>query len=89
MPPTVRLTANAFGMRHVGMMYGWIMVMHQLGSATAAYGSGLLRTEVGDYYAAFVTAGALCMIAAFLVLAVGKTRKGSSAARPVLVGVGT
>jgi sugar phosphate permease len=88
-PPTVRLTANAFGMRHVGMMYGWIMVMHQVGSAVAAYGSGLLRTEVGDYYAAFISAGALCMVAAVMVLGVGKTRKGPSAARPVLVGAGT
>ncbi|MGH6975626.1 MAG: MFS transporter, partial [Stellaceae bacterium] len=61
-PPTVRLAANAFGIENAGMMYGWIMVMHQLGSASAAYGAGLLHTDIGSYNAAFLGAGGLCMV---------------------------
>jgi sugar phosphate permease len=77
-PPTVRLTANAFGIESAGMMYGWITVTHQLGSATAAYGSGLVRTLMGDYYAAFLFAGLMCLAAAVIVLAV------TAPPRPVL-----
>ncbi|HEX4111576.1 MAG TPA: MFS transporter, partial [Stellaceae bacterium] len=81
-PPTVRLTANAFGARSTAMMFGWIMVCHQVGAATAAYGAGLMRTIEGDYVSSFLFAGALCFIAAFLVLRVGSaSRKGP---RPAL-----
>jgi len=82
-PPTVRLAANAFGVENAGMMYGWIMVMHQVGSAAAAYGAGLLHTDIGNYNAAFVGAGGLCMIAALLSLRVGVGRT-PRAQRPVL-----
>lgn len=69
-PPTVRLTANAFGIESAGLMYGWITLTHQLGSATAAYGSGLVRTLLGNYNAAFLFAGLMCLGAALIVLAV-------------------
>ena len=69
-PPTVRLTANAFGMENAGLMYGWITVAHQLGSALAAYGAGLVRTLAGDYYPAFLFAGLMCLTAAVIVLTV-------------------
>ena len=82
-PPTVRLAANAFGVENAGMMYGWIMVIHQVGSATAAYGAGLLHTDIGNYNAAFIGAGGLCMIAAVLSLRVGVGRT-PRAQRPVL-----
>lgn len=82
-PPTVKLTTAAFGQQQAAVVYGWIMVMHQVGSAFAAYGSGLLRTLSGDYTDAFWASGALCMIAAILVLGIG--RKRPSAARPALV----
>ena len=74
-PPTVRLTANAFGVESAGMMYGWITLTHQLGSATAAYGSGLVRTLLGNYNAAFLFAGLMCLAAAGIVLAVTAPRQ--------------
>ena len=77
-PPTVRLAGNAFGLQNAGVMYGWITVAHQLGSATAAYGAGVVHTLLGDYYAAFMLAGLMCLGAAMLVLAVG------APSRPVL-----
>ena len=86
MPPTVKLTAKAFGAENAGLMYGWIAVTHQLGSAAAAYGSGLVRTLFGDYLGAFIGAGVLCFAAAFLVLRVGGRSRG--AARRVLAPAG-
>ena len=75
-PPTVRLTANAFGKADAGMMFGWIMIGHQLGSATAAFGAGLIRTEFDNYTGAFLVSGLLCFVAALIVLRIGVTPRG-------------
>jgi hypothetical protein len=40
------VTAAAFGKERVGMVFGWIFAAHQLGSATAAYGAGLVRVHL-------------------------------------------
>jgi predicted MFS family arabinose efflux permease len=48
-PPTVRLTSNAFGRESAPLMFGWIVAAHQLGAATAAFGAGALRTALGGY----------------------------------------
>jgi MFS family permease len=77
-PPTVRLTANVFGPQNAAMMYGWITVTHQVGSAAAAYGAGLARTYLGDYYSAFLIAGLLCFAAAVIVLRVGQPSRGAA-----------
>jgi predicted MFS family arabinose efflux permease len=82
-PPTVKLTTAAFGSQQSAVVYGWIMVMHQVGSATAAYGSGLVRTLSGEYTDAFWISGGLCVIAAIMVLRIGRKQTGS--ARPALV----
>jgi MFS family permease len=74
-PPTVRLTSDAFGARSTAMMFGWIMVCHQVGAAVAAYGAGLIRTIYGDYWSAFIAGGVLCFIAAALVLRVGSASR--------------
>lgn len=75
-PPTVRLTADIFGKRNVGVMFGWISASHQLGAATAAFGAGALRTWLGSYQVAFMTSGLLCLLAAGLVIRIGRASKG-------------
>jgi MFS family permease len=80
-PPTVRLTADIFGKRNVGLMYGWIAASHQLGAATAAFGAGALRTWLGSYQVAFMTSGLLCLIASGLVIRIGQASKGDLARR--------
>ena len=50
------------------MIYGWIFFSHQVGAATAAYGSGLIRDALGDYQMAFLAGGMLCMVGASLAL---------------------
>jgi len=71
-PPTVRLIANSFGANRAGMMFGWIMVIHQVGSATAATVAGVLHDDVGNHTGSFLMAGALCFLAAMAVLRVGR-----------------
>ena len=71
-PPTVKLTADRFGPEKAGMVFGWVFAGHQIGAASAAFGAGLVRTEYSTYLPAFFVAGALCLIAAALVLTVRK-----------------
>jgi sugar phosphate permease len=78
-PPTVRLTADIFGKEKAGMMFGWIVAMHQVGAGVAASGAGLIRTSAGDYFNAFMISGAACLIAAVLVLRIGQRRRGTEA----------
>lgn len=82
-PPTVRLTADLFGKRNVGIVYGWISAGHQLGSATAAFGAGVLRTWLGDYQVAFMSAGLLCLVAAGLVIRINQPSKDEGELAPL------
>ncbi|MEH2476890.1 MFS family permease [Nitrobacteraceae bacterium AZCC 2146] len=74
-PPTVRLTASRFGPERAGLVFGWIFAGHQLGAATAAFGAGLSRTVLLSYLPAFFAAGALCIVAALIVLAITRDKK--------------
>jgi sugar phosphate permease len=71
-PPTVKLTTRYFGAEKTNVVFGWIFAGHQLGAATAAYGAGLTRTEFATYLPAFFAAGAACLVAALLILSLGK-----------------
>ena len=86
-PPTVRLTADLFGKQNAALMFGWIFAAHQLGAATAAFGAGAVHTWLGGYQAAFIGSGALCLLAAGLVLHIGHPGSRPAAPlRPVEVG---
>jgi MFS family permease len=74
-PPTVRLTAQRFGPERANLVFGWIFAGHQLGAATAAFGAGLSRTLLASYLPAFFAAGALCIVAAVIVLAMSRQPK--------------
>jgi MFS family permease len=54
-PPTIKLTADRFGRERAPMVFGWIFAGHQIGAATAAFGAGLSRSELGTYLPAFRT----------------------------------
>jgi MFS family permease len=84
-PPTVKLTADRFGRERAGMVFGWVFAGHQIGAATAAFGAGLSRTEFASYLPAFFVAGALCILAAALVLTIAKPKPvGVDAAAPAV-----
>jgi MFS family permease len=72
-PPTVSLATQRFGRERAMVVYGWIFASHQVGAAVAATGAGVIRTVTGDYFLAFVSAGALCLVAAVLSLGVGRS----------------
>ncbi|HKV44637.1 MAG TPA: MFS transporter [bacterium] len=84
-PPTVRLTADIFGNRNVGVIFGWISASHQLGAAVAAFGAGAVRDWLGSYQVAFMTSGLLCLIASGLVIRIG-TQTGVSEVRSAEAG---
>jgi MFS family permease len=69
-PPTAALAADRFGRDRVGVVFGWIFASHQLGAAFAAWAAGASRGWFGSYTVAFVSAGALCLVAAGLSLRV-------------------
>jgi MFS family permease len=81
-PPTVALTAQRFGRRSVGVLYGWIFACHQLGAASASLGAGFIRVWFEDYEVAFLAGGALAVIAALLVLQM-RSREPAAAMAPV------
>jgi MFS family permease len=74
-PPTVRLTTRRFGSERANLVFGWIFAGHQLGAAFAAFGAGLSRTVLATYLPAFFIAGALCVLAALIALAISRTPK--------------
>ncbi|HSI10521.1 MAG TPA: MFS transporter [Chthoniobacter sp.] len=79
-PPTVALTAQAFGREKVGIMFGWIVASHQVGAALAAWGAGFIRTNEGAYDHAFLISGSLCVLTAAGVLMIGRKRDKDAAA---------
>jgi sugar phosphate permease len=77
-PPTVRLAGEVFGREKASIVFGWVAASHQVGAAFAAYTAGALRTNSGSYTLAFFGAGALCVIAALMVLPIGRARPRNS-----------
>lgn len=79
-PPTVRLTGEVFGRERASIVFGWVVACHQVGAAFAAFAAGKVRDVLGSYTWAFFGAGALCVIAAFIVLPIARKRSGAAAA---------
>lgn len=81
-PPTVALTAEAFGRERVGVVFGWIFAAHQFGAAFAAWGAGAVRTWFGGYGWAFGSAGLLCLFASGLVAQITRGREATPVPAP-------
>ena len=73
-PPTVRLLNRVVGTERTGIMVAWITVIHQVGSALAAYFGGVMRGAFGTYLEAFMLSGLLLLGAAVMVLFIGAGR---------------
>jgi MFS family permease len=81
-PPTLKLTAERFGPERANVVFGWVFAGHQLGAAAAAYGAGLSRTVLESYLPAFFASGALCIVAALIVLAISRPAQKKLVPRP-------
>jgi sugar phosphate permease len=79
-PPTVRLTVEAFGREEGPLVFGWILAGHQLGAATIAYIAGAIRTATGSYDTAFVASALLCLVAAVAALGINAGARGKKSA---------
>ncbi|MDO9711626.1 MFS transporter [Paracraurococcus lichenis] len=73
-PPTVKLAGQSFGRERAPLVFGWVFTAHQLGAAVAALGAGLSRDALASYLPAFALAGAACLVAAALALAIRPPR---------------
>jgi sugar phosphate permease len=71
-PPTVRLLGDRFSRERVGPVFGWVFAAHQFGGSLAAFAAGAVHTALGDYLVAFLTAGALCLLASGLILGLNR-----------------
>ena len=69
-PPTVRLTIDAFGREEGPIVFGWISAGHQLGAGAIALLAGIIRTSSGSYDSAFAFSATLCIASAFAVLGI-------------------
>ncbi|MEI6156012.1 MAG: MFS transporter [bacterium] len=67
-PPTIALTADTFGRRNVGVVYGWVFAAHMVGAAVAAWGAGIIRDTQGSYTIAFISAALLAGLASLAAL---------------------
>ena len=74
-PPTVRLTTEAVGVRDAPIAFGWIVAAHQIGAGFGALGAGVIRSSVTTYTPAWIVAGAICLVAAVVVLRIGRASK--------------
>ncbi|HEX6841188.1 MAG TPA: MFS transporter, partial [Stellaceae bacterium] len=79
-PPTLRLTNQIFGKQDAPIVFGWIFAGHQLGAGATALEAGALRSLLGDYMTPVLISGSLCIIAALLVLRIGRGRRAGEAA---------
>ncbi len=82
-PPTVALCRQHFGIERSGVVFGWVFAAHMVGAGVAASFAGWVRTEQGDYLAAWLTAGGLCLVAALACLLIPR-RPEPAESEPVL-----
>ena len=73
-PPTIALCRRHFGLARSGVVFGWVFASHMVGAGVAASYAGWVRSSTGDYLTAWLTAGALCVLAAFACLGITRGR---------------
>jgi predicted MFS family arabinose efflux permease len=81
-PPTVMLTADRFGRRSVGTIYGWISFSHMIGGAIGAAAAGLIHDAADSYTAVIYLGGLLAMLAAAMAFTM-RPRRVTAALSPV------
>ena len=74
-PPTIALCRQHFGAARSGVIFGWVFASHMVGAGIAAAYAGWVRQAQGDYLTAWLTAGALCVLAAAAILLIPRSRE--------------
>jgi MFS family permease len=73
-PPTVNISRQIFGIEKSVVVYGWVFAAHQLGSAVAAGGAGIVYKIFNSYSWAFSLAGMFCLLGSLFVIVIKKER---------------
>lgn len=73
-PLTTALAADVYGLRHLGVLAGFINMVHQIGGAAAVYLFGLVFDRYGSYDPAFLAGAALLLFAAVSALSIRERR---------------
>jgi MFS family permease len=74
-PPTVRLAGDIFGKERAAVVFGWLLAVHQVGGAIAAFGAGYMRTALETYLQSFIISGVACLAAAVLAILIQQTHR--------------
>jgi MFS family permease len=74
-PPTVRLAGDIFGKQRAAVVFGWLLAIHQVGGAIAAFGAGWMRSALETYLQSFLISGIACLVAAGLALLIQRARR--------------
>lgn len=69
-PLTTALTADFYGLKHLGMLSGMVMMAHQLGGAAAVFLFGLVFDQTGTYDPAFITGAVLLVLASLAAFSI-------------------
>jgi len=69
-PPTATLCRQIYGVDTGAVVFGWVFAAHMIGAAVAAEASGAIRAATGDYFGAWLLAGALALTAGVACLAI-------------------
>lgn len=66
------LTADLFGSRNLGANYGWVFTSYGVAGVLGVTLGNAAITWTGSYFAAFATAGVMCLLSALLALGLGR-----------------
>ena len=81
-PLTSGLVALMFGTRHVGMLFGFVFLSHQIGAFLGVWLGGVVYSATGTYEVMWVLAIALSLFAALIHLPISERRAQALAVAP-------
>ena len=87
LPPTSALTAEVYGLQHLGMLHGLAFTGHQIGGALSLQLGGTRRDRTGSYGLSFALAG-LLFFGASLISVTMRERRSSSRYQPAVSAAG-
>ena len=73
-PLTMSLTAEVYGIRHIGTLSGITYLAHAIGGALAVQFAGIMKDVTGDYIVPFGAGGLLLVVAAIVSLSIKERR---------------
>lgn len=82
LPPTTALVGSLYGTRNVAMLFGMIMLLHQVGSFLGVWLGGVVLDATGVYDAMWLVDGGLALLAAVACLGIRETRRNVQVLRP-------